>query len=360
MADVQRASIQGYLHTLEARLAPSLDAQALQERLTEAENHLRDRAQEFEEVGLPPTEAEARAVAAFGAPEEYAEDVPMRTAPPAAVSRPAPRPTRDLALQLAWSAVGLGVVAMLIQDHAAETAGGAVVAIFGLGALFGRRPTSIRRMGLLAVASATAAFLVMVGFYEPMPSNGFRTDRIGVRLRGSRTDVDWAYRMAKRSLDRFDRARAAHDHGLEATVDDMRFGWDRRGGFVGPATVIEPEDWSWNGESGYLYALDSSTLRDYDTLQEANEAWKRDGDLVGNRLQEAVAKAKPIDPDLSETAFTARCGLVALAGGVAFLASMVGAQALALGLRAFFVSLFAGFRRRPEPPTRAYGEPERS
>ena len=335
------ADIRAYLDELETRLARTLDAGALQERLTEAENHLRDRAQEFEEIGLPPVEAEARAVAAFGEPEEYTEGAPTRTLPPA--PRETPQPSRDLALQLAWSVAGVGIVAMVLQSDAAGRAGGVIVAIFGFSALFGR-VTDVRRIGLLAATASLAAFLVMTGFYEPKPSNGYRSERIGVRLRGAPSDADYAYRQAVQNQDRFGKALEDYLHNGPAKGEGFR-----RGGYLGPAATIPEDYWAYQGEDAYPYALGADMLQTYRTREDATRRWKRDGSALATRLQEVVAKAKPVDPGLSDGALTLRFVLVALLGGLAFLASMVGVQALALMLRGVFVGT-GRFLRRPEAP----------
>ena len=346
------ASIPAYLAELEARLAPSLDAGALQERLTEAENHLRDRAQEFEEIGLPAKEAEARAVAAFGEPEEYAEGVPTRTLPPA--PRETRKPSRDLALQLAWSAAGLGLVAMVLQNHAAESAGAAIVAIFGFGALFGR-PTALHRMALLAAASAVLAFPVMMGFYEPVPSNGYHTERIAVRPRGALSEVDWSYAQARWSQERF---LAAYEEYLHTGTARRTHRYGKEG-YTAPAAEIQQEYWGWQDQNVYPYAVGAEMMETYATREEAAKMWKRNGSALAIRLQEVVAKAKPVDPGLSDAALIARFVLLALMGGVAFLASMVGVQALALMLRGVFVGIGRRLSREG-PPARSHAyEPER-
>ena len=322
------ADIRTYLDELEARLAPTHDAGALQERLTEAENHLRDRALEFEEIGLPSGEAEARAVAAFGRPEEYTDGLPMRTLPP--VPRETPKPSRDLALQLAWSVAGIGIVAMALQSYAAETAGGVIVAIFGFGALFGRA-SDLRKVGLLAAVASFAGFLVMTGFYDPKPSNGYRTERIGVRLRGTPSDAEYAYRQAVQNQERFGRAFEEYLH--RGSVKDSI---SRRGGYVGPAATIPEDYWGWQGDNVYPYALSVDILQTYGTRDEAVRAWERNGSALADRLREVVAKSKPIDPGLSDAELTVRFALVALLGGILLFASSVGVQALALMLRALF------------------------
>ena len=336
------ADIQGYLADLETRLAPSLDAQALQERLTEAENHLRDRAQELEEIGLPSGEAEARAVAAFGEPEEYTEDLPTRSLPP--TRRETTKPSRDLAQQLAWAVAGIGIVAMALQNHAAETAGGVIVAIFGFGALFGRA-SDLRKMGLLAATASLAAFLVMTGFYEPKPSNGYQAERVGVRLRGTSSDADSAYQQAVQNQERF--GRAYEDYLHEGPAKDEQ---SRRGGYIGPAATIPEDYWGWRGDSVYPYALSVDTMQTYGTRDEAVRAWKRNGSALADRLREVVAKSKPVDPGLSDAALTLRFVLVALLGGILLFASTVGVQALALMLRGLCTGI-GRFLRRPETPS---------
>ena len=173
------ASIQAYLHELETRLAPSLDAQALQARLTEAETHLRDRAQEFEEVGLPPLEAEARAVAAFGAPEEFVEDLLGQNAPTVSTRR---EPVRsDLALQLAVSILALGLVATFIANwtYLAHT-GIAMALVVGLGAAFGS-PIRLRRLVVLSVVGAVALYGVLTMNYVAFGPNPMHRDELAAR-----------------------------------------------------------------------------------------------------------------------------------------------------------------------------------
>lgn len=218
------ADIQTYLRQLETRLAPTLDVQSLQERLTEAEVHLRDRAQEFEEIGLPPLEAEARAVAAFGEPEEFA---PKELAPEELFQEARPQPSskakperrreiapRDLGLQLAWSVVGLGLVGMLTSGYSAWIAGSLAAAFIGLGALFGRT-TSLVRIGLLAAMATIAAYPILLGFYDPLSYIDNQPEKIGVRLRDQQIGADYIYRGTLFELARFDRAREAFVHDGE-------------------------------------------------------------------------------------------------------------------------------------------------
>ncbi len=375
------ANIQVYLSQLEARLAPSLDAQSLRERLTEAEVHLRDRAQEFEEIGLPPLEAEARAVAAFGDPEEFAENAPIKAerSEDTPKTRLTAKSGRDLGLQLACSAVGLGLVSMLTSDCSAWIAGGFAVAFLALGALFGR-PTPILRMGLLAGLASLVACPVLFGFYEPMPSNAIDREQFGVHLRGSTTAVDRAFREARLELDRFDRARAnCVKDGKELKGSGNLFlqsGSDQQVGEinlengaytdlgkvdiqnVGPASGYEDHLYEWLNQR---YWPHPQSLETYATREQAEHRWKRDGDAVRAQLVDAVSQSKPITSQLTSWQCEGRFALVALAGGVLLLAAMVGAQALALALRGFFGWAFSPLRRKPEDRARSYyGEPERS
>jgi len=159
------ANIRAFLVELEARLAPSLDEGLLQERLTEAEVHLRDRAQEFEEIGLPPLEAEARAGAAFGAAEEYAEDLP----PARGASSGLKAETRAAPIVFTLALIlSLGLCATYVLGMQGIALAG-VISVLALGffAVLGR-PLYLR--SLLSLGAVTAGFLLVVLCLELVPT----------------------------------------------------------------------------------------------------------------------------------------------------------------------------------------------
>ncbi len=331
------ASIRAYLIELEARLAPSLDAGGLQERLTEAENHLRDRAQEFEEIGLPPLEAEARAVAAFGGPEEYTADVPPRPVDtPLVVKRRIDLPGRDVALQLAWSAVGLGLVSMLTVMPGGAVAAGAAAFFVFLGALFGRA-TSLWRLSLLSAVAALALFPVLMVAYVPVPPNSDRGEGAGIRPRNG-----WSWQ----------------DHNHQGALDELRT-FERYQGLVAKGQTPQTRDgkplgpsrgWRNSGPGYYGYGLGS--VEEYDSAAKAKAMWLQDGDLVRQRLAAYVADTTPSVLVLTPAEIAARFAAISAVAGVLLMALLAGAQALGMALRALFAWLA---NRRPKIRTTVGG-----
>lgn len=351
------ANIQQYLSELEYRLAQSVDSQLLQERLTEAENHLRDRAQEFEEIGLPRFEAEARAVADFGAADEFTQNLPPRFVPPAP-PRPVEEPTpvtpvevstrRDIALQLAWSAVALGLVAAMFSSSGA-LAGGCCAAIFiGLGGLFGR-PASLRHLGALSVVAGFVLFFVLSAAYEPVQRGWDGIEKIGIKHKNEESSVDRAHQYALSELTKLEKMAAQVKLG-----DYPRSPWGS--GYIVPF-VPDAAGWRYRYNYGYSYGVSSMETN---SLEQAKLAWKSGEDAARQYLEKAVGDTAvpnvPLPPSETRSRFT----MLAVMGGVVLMAMMAGFQALFMAMRTFFRWFGRLVRRASQPRSAPQGwEPYR-
>lgn len=245
------ANIATYLRELEARLAPALDAQVLQERLTEAENHLRDRAQEFEEVGLPPHEAETHAVAAFGEVEEYVEDVPSTALKREFVRKE--EPSRDIALQLAWSLLALGLLATLAMNVLPFFwATFAAAAVVGLAAL-GGRAIPLARLAHLSLAATLGLAVVLVSAYVPGRGLASPMHRDEMAARVGLGQGPAAKKYASFTTEQ----RMAHEG---------RLGQNSEGRFLAPL----------DAQGGWTY---------HTTMQESQRAWSQYGPVAAVNLR---------------------------------------------------------------------------